>query len=255
MSIVSNANILTLMGGSLTDADQNLVTLIHAGVERLVKRYVGYNIEQATYVDYWPIADELDTADAFIDGFERIGDRTLAYSRGRAGRRVLPLRQRPVRSVESVYENPGAWDAASAPDFSSGFLLATTEYQLDTDEEDGLSWSGFLYRLSGGWSPTPRTVRIAYTAGLSADELTNTYPEFKLAVFDAVMKKFNEYKANQGYATSGGGSGAIIAETLADYSVEYDAGVQSQLTGLLTDLPRSTKMILEEYVALSKFLV
>ena len=237
-----------------------MLALIFAGAEKLVKKFIGYNPEyEAGLVEYLPMGDKI-VSPRGMSGWEMIGTNAVEFAGGNSanlldGFRSLSLQRRPVRSIASVYENPSAWDTDGG-DWPASTLLTASEYQIDYNEKlnsTPLGWSGQILRRSGSWNRGPRTIKITYSAGLTAGELTTDYPELKLAVYDTVIKKFNEYSAQQG-AAAGGAAGAIVAERLADYSVQFDATSAAYMTGLMIDLPQSAKQILWDFVSMRKFL-
>lgn len=122
---------------------------------------------------------------------------------------LLPLRQRPVLSVESVYlDDTGYWgDGPDAFD-SAKLLVEGTDFALQRDQPDGSSLCGLLYRIGGVWRrPIGRLVppgvtiiatvpvqpngnlKVSYTAGYE------TVPgPVKLAVQIAIARLFRTGK-------------------------------------------------------------
>jgi hypothetical protein len=255
MSIADQADVATLLGGNLSVQDTAILTLVFSGSERLVKKFLGYSPEYSTgVVEVMPMGGRLSPSGDVI-GWEMVGDRAVAFTGDDESYRNLSLGlRRPIRTIESIYENQSAWDTAGG-DFPVGTLLAATEYQIDYNEKlngTPLGWSGMVIRRSGSWSRVPRTIQITYSGGLTAGEITSNYPELKLAVYDTVIKKFNEYLSWQG--AGGNSGGAVIAERLGDYSVQYDQTSAAYATGLMTDLPQSAKELLWDFVSMRKFL-
>jgi len=74
---------------------------------------------------------------------------------GGSGQRELILRRRPVQSIVSVYEDPGAYyGEASGPFASTTLLTAGTDYCLQRDTPAGsstISKSGILLRIGTVW--------------------------------------------------------------------------------------------------------
>lgn len=247
MAILTNTEVVNALGGTVSAADQTVITLIKGWSERLVKDYVGYNIEQATFTHDFPIVTQAEPREELIQGWEIVGNRAVAYGPYVEASRVLQLRELPVRSITSVNE-----DTAEPPTFGSSTLLTSTDYRLDT-ESSSLSWSGFLYRVGSSWSKKPRTIRVVYVGGLTATELENDYPEFKMATLLTVIKSFNELKSQQGYAAGTGSAGPVQAESLADWSITYGGNSSTNLFGMTYKLPMEAARILEGKVRMSKF--
>ena len=237
-----------------------MLALIVAGADRLVKKFIGYNPEYAAdIVELLPMGDKI-VSQRGLTGWEMVGTNAVEFNGGTSanvveGFRSLSLERRPVRSIASIYENPAAW-ATAGGDFPASTLLAATDYQIDYNQllnGTPCGWSGQVLRRAGSWYREPRTIKVTYTAGLTANELSNDYPELKLAAYDTIIKQFNEYSAQQG-AAAGGAAGSVVAERLADYSVQFDATSAAYLTGFMIDLPQSAKQILWDFVSMRKFL-
>lgn len=258
MAITTDAQIITLAGGTMAAEDQAIVSFVRPLAERLVKKFVGFNIEQATYTDLYPLIGQDGMMDMLVDGYEDIGGRIVPYNSSMLGSgSYLSTRQKPVRSITSVYENVSAWDTAGGS-WPASALLDPTEYQLDQEEYGGLSWSGFVYRRSGVWPTEPRTVKITYVAGLTAAELdpaTGAYAEFAQACYLTAMNGFWLWKQFKTEAAGGsGGAGPVVSERLGDYAVSWsEQGAMDQFS-MRFEMPRAAKVILEEYVPMRKYL-
>jgi hypothetical protein len=232
---------LTGAGSEITD----LLALLQPGVERMVKAFVRYNIEQKTHTEYYPSGAGNRGGDRLVDGFdEEPGTRFGGWSS-----EVLALANVPVRSVATVNENPNAWRTAGGS-WSDSTLLANTSYMLDLGE-DGWCTTGHLIRLSGTWSATPRAIRVVYTAGYTAPELAGEHADFKMAVYHGMAKAYGETVANR-QQIGQAGIGPIQSESLAGWSVSYARAAEN--LGMQFDLPASAKRILEPRVRMSAFM-
>lgn len=252
MAIVTDAEVLTMLGGSASAADQAILTAIRPRAERLVQKFIGYKIErQATITEYLPLADRDYERDALIDGYEMVGDVARAYG-GEIGReRDLVLSVLPVRSITSLYENLSAWDTAGGSWPASTLLTEGTDYAIDFDREISgvkLCFSGFVRRQSGAWADEPRCIKVVYEGGLTAGELSSDFPEIADAVILTTIRKFNELKSQQGYAKGSGGVGPVSGWHLQNFGENFDTSGLKQMLGLWTSLPREAMEILEEWV-------
>lgn len=215
MSIVSEAEIITRLGlgDTATEADVARVTMLHRLVEAAIKEAVGYSIEQATHIEFLPATDTGGYGAHYE--MERIGDRIVSFG---SGIPTLQLSELPVRSITSIYEDPGAYGGQASGAFGSSTLLtAGSDYYLDIDRA-GICRSGIVRRMGGSWSNVPRSIKVTYVAGYSTSELdglASALPvnaeHFKLAVLEAIKDNYEAFDA----------SSAIKSESLKDYSVTY----------------------------------
>jgi hypothetical protein len=130
------------------------------------------------------------------------------------------LPEYPVRSISDIREDTAAyasygtsaWPAASV-------LTAGSEYHLDLDQSGLCRW-GRIIRLSNYWPAIPRSIRVSYTAGWSADELAGTVADWRLDASDiqlvVIQAIVNEYSK-----IGSGTGGEIAAESLADFRIVY----------------------------------
>ena len=252
--ITELGDIYALLGGSVSnDADRATLLGLRAAGERLVKQYVGYHIEQKTHTEYYPLRGQVEAADQLIEGYEMVGDKAVAYGRHTLSNRVLQLRNLPVRSITNIWENPAAWDTAGGSFPDSTKLTNGSDYQLDLEDDDG-SWTGHVFRRSGSWSDSPRSIKIVYVAGLTENELENNFPEYGLAAIETIVKLFNEFKSHQGFATGGGTAGPVVAEHLADWGVTYASSEQARNTGWSRGIPLSAARFLEMQMNYARYL-
>jgi hypothetical protein len=258
MAIVTDAEVLTMLGGSASAADTAILTALRPKAERLVQKFIGYRVERNTTVtEYLPLVDEGRTRDELIDGWEVQGSRVVAYSNRHDASRVLRLGTLPVRALIALYENLAAWDTAGGDWPENTRLSEGPDFFADFGEElNGvkLCWSGQVFRKSGAWPNSPRCVKVVYEAGLTSAELTNEFPELAQAVILATIKAFNQIKAMQGYAKGNSGIGPVTGWGLADFHENYDTATLQKLSGMMTSLPREAMEMLESWVNYTRFL-
>jgi hypothetical protein len=260
MSLVTRGELLTALGSAATisDSDLGLLIQIQIHVERLIKKFVGYHIEQRVYTnEFHPSRGLFNTSDPLVDGaWEMSGGRAMPLERYASDRRLLQLRELPVRSIQAVYENVAAWDT-SPPQWSVGNLLQEgPDFQVDY-EQDKLSWSGFVIRRTGVWTASDRAIRVDYTAGLTSQELNGAtgteydYPEFKKATIDAVQIQFNTTKLQRFNLRTGQAPGVVSSFGIKDFRIAYRP---TTLYDFENELPLVCKRMLEERVRQSKFI-
>lgn len=188
---------------TVTEAELGRINLIQPGVERAVKRYLGYDPEQVTRtLEYHPtiyIANTQATRDA------------------RFGPPILRLRHRPVRSITSIFLDHDANFGQSSGAFPTDSELdAGEDYALMIDEDNALSLKGSVMRNGGrNWPAVPGSVRVAYVSGYTADELNGDdanvdASDIKNGVLLEYQERFNLTAQQQ--------AGSIMSETLGDYS-------------------------------------
>lgn len=241
--IVSPDELASALGSG---ADPTLSAFVQNRVERLVKQFVGYEVEQATFVDLLPRPDEPVYQDALSWGNRHFGygvstDGSSAHLWGEGVANStdrLFLKNLPVRSITSVNFDPN-WV------FASGTVLDPSAYRLDC-AEPGISNSGMLMKRGGPWAfVTPRSVQVTYVGGWTPDELDDVAGDFKMAIISACQKFYNEVVANRA-ATRTAGVGAVAREMIGKSEIWYET--PAQLTGMMNNLPASVRMMLAERV-------
>lgn len=158
MSYVPLSKFKTFLKICSDDATQDdFLSMIITSSEAVVQNWLGRKLEQNTTTEY-------------LTG---------------TGKRSLILRQRPVLSVVSVYEDFNGHFGTSLGSFSSSKLLISgRDYMLDIDTNGTSSSSGILYRINSNWLElgrefvpgklTPETgpaygnIKVTYTHGYSA---------------------------------------------------------------------------------------
>lgn len=252
MSIIAVSDALVFLGkaGSATDAERGLLGMLIPLAEGALKRFVGYeSIEQATYTEFYPDADQLGVGDQ--DTLDIAGGRIVVG--GQSDNSVIPLIQLPVRSIGSVYEDAAAFGGQGSSDFAAATLLTSgTDYYIDA-QQSGLSWTGFLRRINSTWPRRRRTVKVTYTAGFTAAELDGTATAginaqaLKFAAILAVVGAFKTAQAYQGAATGGGGPLQSESISTSGHSVTYATQATALVSGMLTELPPEAQRLAQPF--------
>lgn len=176
--------------GSDTSQDRQLSGLQSAAESVLLSR-LKRNLEPATYTEY--------------------------YSGN--SQKYITLRNRPVTSIVSVYEDFRGYDGSQQDAFQeSSLLIPGMHYSLDIDEGTTTSKSGILVRISGVWQeigrvyfpgklsaevgPTHGNIKVTYTAGY---ETMPSDIEYAVALIVSSMRR---------NISSGG---TVISEKIGDY--------------------------------------
>lgn len=171
-------------GVTLSVAHTTFLDTIQPWVERACWTVIGYSLAEADYTEFLPAAgSERPPLGSGIDiGWDMIGGRAHPRGRGDSVDGAVHLKNLPVRSVASVYENLGAWITGEASgEWPAATLLSASAYRLDM-AEPGLCLSGRLYRNYGNWPSTPRVLKVTYHAGYSQAEIDAGHGPVKMAV-------------------------------------------------------------------------
>lgn len=150
--LIARADVKTLWGISDTSQDAVIDLLIAQCSARIVL-WVGHILEAATLTEYYQ----------------------------GTGTRDLVLRNWPVNSVTSVYEDMGGeWGQSANPFAAATLLTAGVDFALRLDGSNGVAQSGILRKINGVWqkpnafqpglisaqpAETSGTIKVVYNAG------------------------------------------------------------------------------------------
>lgn len=286
--IVSEAELIVHLGygDDLPPQEHAALQSIHSQSEDAVKRYIGYNPEQATHVEYYPRRTHAGGLGNSYEGYWDSND-THAYYRSTATvQSSLQLHHLPVRKINKLYVNYDGRFGANADVFDIGFDPEVpgssgnaTEWIYGTDfwgqfTADGFCGSGILL-ANQGWSTEPGSIKIEYVAGYSASELSGradaqaaardaesgiiTSPTVSAAglaravILTAIggMHTWQAMKRNNSAnsQTSGfSGGNTFQSERLQDYSYTRPSEkATSQLVGMMVDVPREAQKFLQSF--------
>lgn len=202
MAIAQLTDVKTHLGITVSTYDTQIQMWLDAAISA-VTNYCGTSFEQTTRTEYYQ-----------PDGYK------------------LVLKNRPVISVTSVYENAAAyWGSASNPWASDYLLTAGTDYALQTDAGElsatygYTSRSGIIIRIGRRWArryannttpgmsgynlsvpdlPAQGSVKVVYVSG---------YTNVPDAVMQAVLWEVDAYRSR-----AGKGGQQMTAESLGEYS-------------------------------------
>ena len=229
------------------DAD-TLVPMVRREAERLCKHYMGWDPVRVELTEYYPAAERGG------DQFYQVGTWGLHDEIGGRSNVINLQRAYVLASGLAVSEYAGAFMGQYA-DAAFTELTLGSQYYLDLDN-DYLSLSGQLVRLGATWPKLRGSVKVVYTAGFSATEVSGAMGEdtdytdasdIRLAVLLTAMEVYNEAKAQRVRRSSSGASGPLKSETVPDYSYTRDAATGAYLQGMPTSLPEEVTQILDSY--------
>lgn len=192
MALTTLEYVKTAIGVSTSDKDAMLSLYLDAASEE-IKRYLGLNIEQAVYTEYYS------------------GNNTTR----------LALRNIPVSTLTSIYLKMDGFFDTRVPGFGAeNLLIEGTDYVLDRSPSASLSKSGIVFRIGTVWpmmhrmatisrlstdiGPSWGNIKITYTAGYS------TVPKDIQLACAILVSRFME--------TASQGGWQINKETIGDYS-------------------------------------
>lgn len=233
MAFCSYSDFTAMLALAGTTANAALATWFTAwqpAVEGKIIEFLGYDPTYATgNIEYLPS----DGFNRFLDagdggaGIDVIGGLVVRNTRPVIARNAIRLTKLPVRSVEEVIDNPGAWNTTAGGSWTVG-LVPAASYYLDCDKP-GFSWSGQLFRSNGSWGVNRRSIRVTYTAGLqSGSEMNTHWPHLKLAAVKAMMavymREVTKAAAVLGInaGTSAGQIGTAQSVSIRDFSVSFN---------------------------------
>ena len=204
----------------LSTADLDMINEdLAPNAEIAVKEYLGYDVEQATYTEYYPITDQrvpsasLDTVYAWNDSYDANMTTLIMDPISE-----IFVKQYPLRSIASIYQNPAAWitDPVNG-DWSSQWLVAPgTGWTVDWDEPGPVPQPGPSAVAAAGPHRADRC-RSTYTAGFTQPELqTVRWAAFKEACMETVKVWYLSESSLRATPTAGGSFGYITSETVRD---------------------------------------
>lgn len=241
MAITTQARVLQLLGKSAdaTQAEQDLIDLLLPQVERAVKRFVGYSIEQVTHTHYLPRDSRAANVDPTIRYSDVQGGKVVGATVGAGAATKLIVPELPIRSISNLYEDQNAYAGQGSSDFASGTELTSGSDFFVHYDASGLCKSGIINRTASNWPARAGTVKVVYVAGYTSVELqSGIAADIELACLMAIKEVFSGRGDTQG---------PIKSERLGDYAVQYaiEGG---------RGLPRKSKKLLGPFVHMGKFL-
>lgn len=261
MALLTKAELLThlQLTTTITAVQDAVITQLLPSVDRLVKDFVGYEIERGTHIEYHPETNRFVEEDPLIGAFEGTAQGARAVLYGNEDHRIIYLNQLPLISIQNLYENVSAWDTAGGSWPSSSKLVEGRDYRIDYDlnlDSEDVGLSGAVYRQTTVWPRERRTVRVEYTAGFLAAQLDfdGRYGVFKHAALLASQMNFMEALSNTLNDQSGSPGTGVAAESLDGWSIKYVDAVIAELYSMMYQLPNKVKLMLAPHVRANQFI-
>ena len=234
-------------------------------IENSICKFLGFNPAQATYTEYQPdigYNSLIEPGNSALNA-DLIAGKVIYWNRGTLNNTILTLQQVPVRSIISIYDNPGAFLTYPA-NWLSGYLVDPSQYYLDSDDQN-FCWNGQIIRSYGFWGTIRRTIQVTYVAGMTTSEMNAQMPEIKLAVCKALQNELigNSYKMFSMQMLANGMMGIPHSVQIRDFQLTLDTDELMRMLGIRDvpglqfgtyDLPPDCKQILEKYVSFNRYL-
>lgn len=253
MSILSDHDAREFLGVGSDDA---LVPMIRKPTEKAVKSFLQWNPERHTVTKYYP-KGQVGGEYSNWPGDNAVGGDTTWPKRGTGVvstvggiSSVLHLDDKFVIPTGLVvYEYAGAYMGQVESDWGDALTLGT-DYWLELEDEN-FSETGHLMRLGASWPKQPGSVKVTYSAGFTADQLSGDDDDYdasdiRLATLIAVQKAYIQADANRP-KSNGRASGPIISETIQGYSYTLASNVASVQLGMARSLPAESRQLLQRY--------
>lgn len=224
------------------DAERQVLTDIVNAVEALIERVYTIELSSATNTEYHPahpnhvIENDLLALEV-ING--RVVDRATTQ-----GREILQLRKAPILiSSVQVWEDLSGYNGQASGAFDTPSLLTKgVDYFVDSPDGDTISVTGILRRIGGVWPGTPRTVKVQYVGGATAQPAVAS--ALGLAIPLAVKHNFAFWKRTNHESPNG----AIIqSESIGSkysYTIGGPRGDGVEFGGFGTTIPDEVGAIL-----------
>lgn len=244
MAILSETDAIAVLNLQSTDT---LLPLIVRHVDKLCKNFMGWDPERSAKTEYY------ESTERGGGSFYWLGE-WGSYSDVGGRSDILQLKRKYVLASGLVVQEFAGAQMGQYTSTAWETLTLGEEYYLDLDN-DNVSESGHLVRLGAQWPKSRGSVKVTYTAGFTATELSGKVTgaadytdasDIQLAVILAVEKSYNEIKAYQ-RNPSGRAPGPITSESVPDYSYTADASAARTLLGMAADLPPAVQQILMRY--------
>ena len=216
--LTSLDQIKTFLNISSSDTSQDRqLSGLQVAAESLIQSRIKRNLEPASYTEYYAGNSQ----------------------------RALVLRNRPVLSIESIYEDYKGYSGYAPDCFGPETLLTSGHhYTLDVDTGTTTSKSGLVIRIGGVWMEVGRV----YFPGKLSAEIGPTFGNLKItytAGFDVIPSEI-EYAvcltvASMRRNISTGGT--VISEKIGDYEYKLSDSANNSSDPLIA----SVQQILSHY--------
>jgi hypothetical protein len=265
MSIVSQANIITLLGLSsgLTDEEQEFIDILHPMAEGAVIQFLGYDPEQQDHTEYLPRPKQgggPGHADSAVLDVTASHSHAIFYSQ--LSFNELQLAHIPLRAITTVHVDTDGYHGSGPNAFESATEWTEGDDFYGRWDQDSFGLAGHIVAV-GSWPSTPGSVKVVYRAGYSPAELTGTATAganaggtittgginaspIRHVVLLVAARSFRMWQAMKKRTTLGYTAGPLKSEKLGDYSYTIDT-TASNPAGLAVSLTPGEERLLEAF--------
>lgn len=215
MALTTVSVIKTQLGISGTSEDTKLTQLL-TQADALIKKYIGQNVEQATYTEFY------------------CGN----------GTQLLVLNQRPVQSITTIHlDGDGYFGDGSGAFAAADLLTAGEDYVLNRDNNTATekSLSGIVYRIGTVWDrPSARVAGLLSTVpGIAIGNIKVVYVAgYATVPSDLALACIQMVAMLRENSTIGN----MKSESYEDYSYTLaDQSMQNELIGSVQSLLKPYK--------------
>lgn len=271
MSIVTQGEVRVALGltGDLSDADRAIMSMVIQKTDAKVRNVLRYNPERSVHTNrLYPVSEGRSASSSGgIWDVNEGGTRATLQTAG--GGDTLQLTHLPIRQVTVLSEDRAA-NAGKASGAFGTTLTEGTDFYVDWEvanlgidgatANDGISYSGLIYRIGSQWPVRARTVRVTYYAGYTADELRGLSGELDGVNIHtaAVMTAAATYKRWKAIGSSGAAgivvAGVIESERMGEYSYKMKdsdgAGGVSDVSSMAVEMPTAAAIALAPHINL-----
>lgn len=241
--LITKSEVIEALGqtGTITAANDRLLSLVHPLAESVLKVWLEQNFEYQQRVELYPIGQEsTPDVDLAVAQFQVSGERVV-ISGGPSGSTVLHLKHLPVWAASlEIREDVGAYAGQATSAFGTDTTLTAGEdYYLDIDDfTNQLSSSGIVHRI-GAWPTEPRSIKVTYYGGFKSGQFTTEKAGvIRYAALLTVLKAYRQMKALQKH------DGPVTSETIGKYSWSTSAEIAAAMSvGGFTVPPEATRAL------------
>jgi hypothetical protein len=232
-----------------------VLPLIHRSIEKDIEQFLGWNPERRAYTRTYPKGEPGGRDDYFVGAYGVI-------PRAGGTTDVLQLDHKYVLDdgILNVQECAGAY-YGKAPGTTWQTLTKGQDFVLEVDQDESsdgghVSRSGHLIRMGTEWPKSRGSVKVTYTAGFTATELSGIMggeadytnaSDIKLAVLQSIGRAYNQAKMHQYSQATGRPGGLVSSESIDGYSYSLDGAVAQATMGLGMTLPPEVQARLQKY--------
>lgn len=232
MPLASTSEIALLIGDTpfaeLPAKDQSRISKYLTEVEAVLSNPPwNFRLLTATVTEYLPFSGTDSVDDIELAQYDSDGAFAIPLD-NQVSRTGLQLTHTPVlvTSLQVWEDIDGRGGQGTDPFPASTLLTLGTDYYLDVSRA-GISTSGVLHRLTGGWSRVPRSIKVTYLGGPAAQDADSLgvsfLPILKSVIETSVVDRYTAWKQIQDSLTGDHVGRVAQSETIGKHSESFRA--------------------------------